>query len=61
FDTKHARMEPEQAARIILDGALAGKPRVLVGVDAHLLHQLSRLAGARYQDLLVAATKRGAG
>src|SRR6478752_4957343 len=34
FDTKLARMTPERAADIILDGVLANKPRVLVGSDA---------------------------
>ena len=36
FDTKLAKMTPERAAEIILDGVLANKPRVLVGSDACL-------------------------
>ena len=44
FDKKLARMTPEKAAEIIVDGMLAGKARVLVGVDAHLLHHLGQAA-----------------
>ena len=58
FDEKLARMTPEKAAKIILDGALAHRPRVLVGLDAHLIHQFGRIAGARYQDVFAAASKR---
>jgi short-subunit dehydrogenase len=52
FDEQLARMSPERAAEIILRGVLRGKPRVLVGLDAHLLHQFARIAGARYQDVV---------
>ena len=58
FDEKLARMSPDKAAQIILDGALAHKPRVLVGLDAHLIHQFARITGARYQDIFAAASKR---
>ena len=51
-------MTPEKAAKIILDGALSHRPRVLVGLDAHLIHQFGRIAGARYQDVFAAASKR---
>jgi len=56
FEKKLARMSPDRAAEIILDGALAGKPRVLVGLDAHVLHHLAKLAGARYQDVVARLT-----
>lgn len=52
FDTKLARMPADKAAAIILKGALAGKARVLVGADAHLLHHFAKLTGSRYQDLV---------
>lgn len=52
FDKKLARMSPERAAEIILDGMLAGKARVLVGADAHVLHTFAKLLGSRYQDLV---------
>ncbi len=58
FDEKLARMTPERAAEIIIDGMLAGKARVLVGLDAHALHHLAKLLGARYQDVVASASKR---
>lgn len=58
FDDRLARMSPDRAAEIILAGALAGKPRVLVGLDAHLIHQFARIAGARYQDVVARVTSR---
>ena len=58
FDNKLAKMSPDRAAEIILDGALAGKPRVLVGLDAHLIHQFGRIAGARYQDVVARLAAR---
>jgi hypothetical protein len=51
-------MSPERAAEIILRGVLRGKPRVLVGLDAHLLHQFARIAGARYQDVVARRAAR---
>ncbi len=57
FD-KIARMTPEKAARIILNGALAHKPRVLVGMDAHAMHQFAKFAGARYQDVFARGANR---
>jgi len=58
FEEKLARMTPEKAAKIILDGAQSHRPRVLVGIDAHLIHQFARLTGARYQDVFAAVSKR---
>lgn len=58
FDQKLARTTPERAAHVIWEGTLAGMPRVLVGTDAHVVHQLSRLVGARYQDLTAALRRR---
>jgi NAD(P)-dependent dehydrogenase (short-subunit alcohol dehydrogenase family) len=58
FDNKLAKMSPDRAAEIILAGALAGKPRVLVGLDAHLIHQFGRIAGARYQDVVARLAAR---
>jgi short-subunit dehydrogenase len=51
FDQRLARMTPEKAAAIIVDGMLGGKPRVLVGADAHAIHWIGKLLGARYQDV----------
>ncbi|ROR90473.1 SDR family NAD(P)-dependent oxidoreductase [Nocardioides aurantiacus] len=58
FDQKLAKMTADKAARIILEGALAGKPRQLVGLDAHALHQFGRIAGARYQDVVARVAGR---
>ena len=58
FDERLATMAPERAAGIILRGVLRGKPRVLVGLDAHLLHQFARLTGARYQDVVARRAAR---
>ena len=52
FDEKLARMPADKAARIILAGAVSGKARLLVGIDAHLVHHLGKLAGSRYQDVV---------
>lgn len=58
FDAKLARMPADKAARIILDGAMAKRARVLVGLDAHALHHFAKLAGSRYQDVVAALAPR---
>ncbi len=58
FDTKLARMTPDRAAEIILDGVLANKPRVLVGADAKIIDAFARVVGARYQRVVTLASKR---
>lgn len=58
--SKLARTSPEQAAAIIVRGIKANKPRIMVGIDAHLVHFLYRLLGVRYQYLTrVLAAKMG--
>jgi NAD(P)-dependent dehydrogenase (short-subunit alcohol dehydrogenase family) len=52
FEQRLARMPAEKAARIILDAAVAGKARQLVGIDAHLIHHFAKLTGSRYQDVV---------
>lgn len=52
FDKKLAKTTPERAAQVILDGMLAGKPRVLVGADAKVLDLLVRVTGPGYQKLV---------
>lgn len=47
-----ARTTPERAAEIIHRGVVAGKSRILVGADAHVLDGLVRLAPTRYFDVL---------
>ena len=58
FDKKLAKMEPERAAEIIVDGILKNRARVLVGLDAHALHHFARLTGSRYQDVVAQVSKR---
>jgi len=58
FDTKLARMAPERAAEIIVDGILNNRPRVVVGGDAKVLHLVERVLGARYQRLFALAARR---
>ncbi len=52
FENKLARTTAEKAAKVILKGALAGKARVLVGADAHVMHHFAKLSGSRYQDVV---------
>ena len=58
FDEKLARTTSERAAEIILRGVLRNQPRVLVGLDAHVLHTFAKLTGARYQDVFAKVAKR---
>lgn len=58
FDQQLARMEASDAAEIIVRGVLAGKARVLVGVDAHLVHHAAKLLGSRYQDVVARRARR---
>jgi NAD(P)-dependent dehydrogenase (short-subunit alcohol dehydrogenase family) len=59
FDEKLAMTGPEEAARIIVEkGILGGKARLLVGLDAHVVHHLARLTGSRYQDVVAAMARR---
>ena len=52
FDKKLAKMTPERAAEIIVDGILKNRARVLVGIDAHAMHHFAKLLGSRYQDVI---------
>ena len=58
FDEKLARMTPEKAAAIIVKGIERNQARVLVGIDAHLIHTFGKLAGSRYQDVIAMGSKR---
>lgn len=58
FEKKLARMPASRAAEIIFKGALAGKARVLVGADAHLVHHFAKLTGSRYQDVVARIAPR---
>jgi hypothetical protein len=58
FDDRLARMSPERAAEIIVNGILKNKARVLVGLDAHALHHVAKLLGSRYQDVVAKASQK---
>jgi short-subunit dehydrogenase len=58
FDEKLAKMTPERAAEIIVKGVQSDKARVLVGLDAHLVHHLAKLTGSRYQDIVAKGASR---
>jgi NADP-dependent 3-hydroxy acid dehydrogenase YdfG len=58
FDQKLAKMTPERAAEIIVNGILKNRARVLVGLDAHAVHTFAKLLGSRYQDVVALASKR---
>ena len=47
-----ARTSPEQAARLIVEGVKAGRPRILIGNDARLLDIVQRLLPTRYTQVL---------
>jgi NADP-dependent 3-hydroxy acid dehydrogenase YdfG len=55
FDKKLAKMTPERAAEIIVNGILKNRARVLVGLDAHAMHHFAKLLGSRYQDVVAKA------
>lgn len=58
FSQRLARMSPEKAAKIIVKGITGNQARVLVGIDAHLIHNFGKFTGSRYQDVFALATKR---
>jgi short-subunit dehydrogenase len=58
FDRHLARTSADRAAGVMLDAAEAGKPRVVVGLDAKVLDVQVRLLGSAYQRLVAAATSR---
>lgn len=58
FDKKLAKTTAEKAAQVIIDGVLAGKPRIVVGMDAKFLDKWVRLVGSRYQGGLARIAAR---
>jgi short-subunit dehydrogenase len=57
YNDRLLRMDPAKAARIILDGVEARRPRILVGNDAKLVDLIVRLAPAQAVRLSVAAAR----
>lgn len=58
FDEKLAKMTPERAAEIIVKGIVKNQARVLVGLDAHALHNFQKFTGSRYEDVVALISKR---
>lgn len=58
FDKRLARTSAEKAARVIVEGVLAGRPRVVVGADAKVLDAWVRLVGPRYQATVSRIARR---
>jgi short-subunit dehydrogenase len=52
FDEKLAKTTPEKAAEVIIRGIEKKQARVLVGLDAHAVHNFGKFTGSRYQDLI---------
>ena len=52
FEERLAKMPADKAAQMIVRAALTGKARLLVGLDAHVIHHFAKLAGSRYQDVV---------
>jgi short-subunit dehydrogenase len=53
-----ARTTPEQAAKVIVRGILANRPRITIGADGWLSEKLPRILGASYQRLSAAYFKK---
>jgi NAD(P)-dependent dehydrogenase (short-subunit alcohol dehydrogenase family) len=53
-----ARVPPERAAQIILQGVERRRPRILVGGDARAIDLLQRVLGSGYQQLVYRAAAR---
>lgn len=58
FDEKLAKMTPERAAEIIVKGIQKNQARVLVGLDAHALHNFQKFTGSRYEDIVALVSKK---
>ncbi|MEA2303275.1 MAG: hypothetical protein QOH43_555 [Solirubrobacteraceae bacterium] len=58
YNEKLLKMDPAEAAEIIVKGVEADKPRVLVGNDAKAVDLLVRLFPARYPKLSLALQRR---
>ncbi len=58
YNEKLLKMDPAQAAEIIVRGVEAGKPRVLVGNDARAVDVLVRLLPSRYPLVFRAIERR---
>ena len=58
FDEKLAKTTPEKAAEVIIRGIEKKQARVLIGLDAHAVHNFGKFTGSRYQDLIALGARR---
>ncbi|WP_354697915.1 Putative oxidoreductase SadH [Paraconexibacter sp. AEG42_29] len=58
YNEKLLKMDPAQAAEIIIKAVETDRPRVMVGNDAKLVDFLVRMLPARHQTLFAAAERR---
>jgi NAD(P)-dependent dehydrogenase (short-subunit alcohol dehydrogenase family) len=56
FSTRMARTSADDAAATILKGVRRGRPRVLIGADAHLFDATVRILGPAYQRIFATAS-----
>ncbi|WP_027006788.1 SDR family NAD(P)-dependent oxidoreductase [Conexibacter woesei] len=56
YEQRFLRLSPDAAAKTILDGVAAGKPRVLVGNDAKAIDKLVRLLPRLYPRIVARVT-----
>lgn len=52
FDEQLARMTADKAAEVILRGAARGRARVVVGLDAQVIHLAQQVLGSSYQRVI---------
>lgn len=60
FNDQLLRTTPEQAAKVIVNGVLANKRRILIGADAHALDWMQRSMPALYQRLVTLSMRLAA-
>jgi short-subunit dehydrogenase len=60
FNDQLLRTTPEQAAKVIVNGVLANKRRILIGADAHALDWMQRSMPALYQRLVTVSMRLAA-
>ncbi|MDO7868740.1 SDR family NAD(P)-dependent oxidoreductase [Nocardioides jiangxiensis] len=58
FDKYLARTTAESAAQQILKAVKKDKARLLIGIDAHAVHNFGKFTGSRYQDLIALGSGR---
>jgi NAD(P)-dependent dehydrogenase (short-subunit alcohol dehydrogenase family) len=58
FDKYLARTTAESAAKQIFKAVKKDKARLLIGLDAHAVHNFGKFTGSRYQDLIALGSGR---